>query len=180
VSPPTPHTHWLAGWLAGNIHIQCTASNQPTTSPWTPPLDTPPPRLVKEYLDNVPASSVEDLVDTCSATGGSVLKMVHTHEGAAAVCMMLAYGSAKDRKRLVKVRGGAWAGLAAGLGARLCFQPTSQRCPAARRSAAILCTRCPPVPPKHMRPREKAAPPPRPPQPPSPQPHPTPPHPCRP
>jgi hypothetical protein len=45
-----------------------------------------------------------------------VLKMVHTHEGAAAVTMMLAYGSAKDRKRLAKVRC-AWqaAGQAAGV-----------------------------------------------------------------
>ncbi len=60
-------------------------------------------RLVREYLDSAPSSAVEDAIDTLSSTGGSVLKMVHTHDGAAAACMMLAYGSAKDRKRLVKV-----------------------------------------------------------------------------
>jgi len=28
--------------------------------------------------------------------------MVHAHDGAAAACVLLAYGSAKDRKRLIK------------------------------------------------------------------------------
>jgi len=28
--------------------------------------------------------------------------MVHTHDGAAAACMVVAYGSARDRKRIVK------------------------------------------------------------------------------
>ena len=31
---------------------------------------------------------------------------VHTHDGAAAVCMLVAYGSAKDRKRLIKAMKG--------------------------------------------------------------------------
>lgn len=38
--------------------------------------------------------------------GEAVLRMVHTHDGAAAACMALAYGSAKDRKRLVKAMKG--------------------------------------------------------------------------
>lgn len=50
--------------------------------------------------------SVEDAVDTLTQAGTDVLKMVHTHDGAAAVCMLLAYGSAKDRKRLVKAMKG--------------------------------------------------------------------------
>lgn len=49
---------------------------------------------------------MEDAVDTLSQTGAAVLKMVHTHEGAAAVCMLLAYGTARDRKRLVKAMKG--------------------------------------------------------------------------
>ena len=46
--------------------------------------------------------SVEDAVDTLTQSGTDCLKMVHTHDGAAAVCMLLAYGSAKDRKRILK------------------------------------------------------------------------------
>jgi hypothetical protein len=53
-------------------------------------------------LEAAPGSVVADAVDTLAATGGSVLKMVHTHDGAAAACMALAYGSPRDRKRLVK------------------------------------------------------------------------------
>lgn len=35
------------------------------------------------------------------------MKLVHTHDGAAAVAMALAYGTPKDRKRLVKgMKGG--------------------------------------------------------------------------
>lgn len=46
--------------------------------------------------------SVEDAVDTLTQAGTNVLKMVHTHDGAAAVCMLIAYGSMKDRKRMIK------------------------------------------------------------------------------
>jgi len=52
-------------------------------------------------------SLVADLVDTLAATGGNALKLVHTHDGAAAAAMALAYGTPKDRKRLVKgMKGG--------------------------------------------------------------------------
>lgn len=47
-------------------------------------------------------SIVADVVDTLAATGGNALKLVHTHDGAAAAAMALAYGTPKDRKRLVK------------------------------------------------------------------------------
>lgn len=59
-------------------------------------------RLLKEYLEEAPASVVQDAVDTLSQVGGNVLKMVHTHEGAQAACMVVCYGTAKDRKRLVR------------------------------------------------------------------------------
>jgi len=53
-------------------------------------------------------SIVADVVDTLAATGGNALKLVHTHDGAAAAAMALAYGTPKDRKRLVKgMKGGA-------------------------------------------------------------------------
>lgn len=47
-------------------------------------------------------SIAADVVDTIAATGGNALKLVHTHDGAAAAAMALAYGTPKDRKRLVK------------------------------------------------------------------------------
>lgn len=59
-------------------------------------------RLLRELLEAAPSSVVADAVDTLAATGGAVLKMVHTHDGAAAACMALAYGTPRDRKRLVK------------------------------------------------------------------------------
>ncbi|KIZ01582.1 hypothetical protein MNEG_6384 [Monoraphidium neglectum] len=66
-------------------------------------------RLIRELLEAAPGSVVADTVDTLAATGGSVLKMVHTHDGAAAACMALAYGSPRDRKRLVKgMKGYVW------------------------------------------------------------------------
>ncbi len=50
--------------------------------------------------------SVEDAVDTLSATGPALLKLVHTHDGAAVACAALGYGTAKDRKRIVKAMKG--------------------------------------------------------------------------
>ena len=64
--------------------------------------------MIREFLECAPSMSVEDAVDTLTQAGTDVLKMVHTHDGAAAVCMLLAYGSAKDRKRLVKAMKGGW------------------------------------------------------------------------
>ena len=71
-------------------------------------------RLLRDYLECAPGSALEDTIDSLSQSGSSVLKLVHTHEGAAAACCMLAYGSARDRKRMVKAmkgecwRGGLW------------------------------------------------------------------------
>lgn len=45
-------------------------------------------------------SAVEDTVQTLA--GENLLRMMHTHEGAAAASMVLAYGTAKDRKAAVK------------------------------------------------------------------------------
>ncbi len=49
---------------------------------------------------------MEEAVETLSATGEAVLRMVHTHEGAAAACMVLAYGTPKDRKKVVRAMKG--------------------------------------------------------------------------
>ncbi|KAF8073043.1 APUM24 [Scenedesmus sp. PABB004] len=66
-------------------------------------------RLLRELLTEAPGSLVADVVDTLAATGGNALKLVHTHDGAAAACMALAYGTPKDRKRLVKgMKGFVW------------------------------------------------------------------------
>ncbi len=45
-------------------------------------------------------SAVEDAVQTLA--GENLLRMMHTHEGAAAASMVVAYGTAKDRKAAVK------------------------------------------------------------------------------
>ena len=45
---------------------------------------------------------MEQAVETLCQTGPALLTMVHTHDGAAAACMVVAYGSARDRKRIVK------------------------------------------------------------------------------
>jgi pumilio family protein 6 len=58
-------------------------------------------RLLRELLECSPSSLVADIIDTLAATGG-ILKLVHTHDGAAAAAMALAYGTPKDRKRFVK------------------------------------------------------------------------------
>lgn len=61
-------------------------------------------------------SVVADVVDTLAATGGNALKLVHTHDGAAAAAMALAYGTPKDRKRLVKGMKGEHAAAAGTVG----------------------------------------------------------------
>eukprot|EP00882_Tetradesmus_deserticola_P007752 GHRQ01008162.1.p1 GENE.GHRQ01008162.1~~GHRQ01008162.1.p1 ORF type:complete len:623 (+),score=334.69 GHRQ01008162.1:65-1933(+) len=66
-------------------------------------------RLLRELLAEAPGSVVADAVDTLAAAGGNALKLVHTHDGAAAFCMALAYGTPKDRKRLLKgMKGFVW------------------------------------------------------------------------
>ena len=57
-------------------------------------------RLISEYLKSAPPSLVEDSVESLS--GDALLHMIHTHEGAEAACMVLAYGTAKDRKKAIK------------------------------------------------------------------------------
>lgn len=57
-------------------------------------------RLIAEYLASAPVSAVEDAVQTLA--GENMLRMMHTHEGAAAAAMVIAYGSAKDRKAAIK------------------------------------------------------------------------------
>jgi hypothetical protein len=59
-------------------------------------------RLLRDFLECAPGMSIEDACDTLAATGAALLKMVHTHDGAAVVCALLGYGTAKDRKRIVK------------------------------------------------------------------------------
>jgi pumilio homology domain family member 6 len=61
-------------------------------------------RLIAEYLTAAPTSAVEDAVQTLA--GVNLLRMAHTHDGAAAACAVLAYGTAKDRKQAVKAMQG--------------------------------------------------------------------------
>lgn len=56
--------------------------------------------LISEYLTSAPPSLIEDSVESLS--GDALLHMIHTHEGVEAACMVLAYGSAKDRKKAIK------------------------------------------------------------------------------
>lgn len=57
-------------------------------------------RLLAEYLEAAPASLVPDAVESLS--GDALLHMIHTHQGVQAACMVLAYGTAKDRKKAIK------------------------------------------------------------------------------
>ncbi len=61
-------------------------------------------RLIAEYLTAAPASLVSDAVESLS--GEALLHMLHTHNGSAAACMVLAYGTAKDRKKAIKAMKG--------------------------------------------------------------------------
>ena len=72
-----------------------------------------PRRLVKDYLECSTGMTVEEAVETLSSTGEAVLRMVHTHEGAAAACMVLGYGTPKDRKKVVRAMKGHVAKMAA-------------------------------------------------------------------
>jgi len=57
-------------------------------------------KLIMEYLKSAPISLVEDAIETLS--GDHLMHMIHTHEGAEAACMIIAYGSAKDRKKSIR------------------------------------------------------------------------------
>ncbi|KAK9810029.1 hypothetical protein WJX72_003629 [[Myrmecia] bisecta] len=61
-------------------------------------------RLIAEYIEVAPASAVADAVDNLS--GPSLLRMVHTREGAKAACAVIAYGGAKERKKAIKAMKG--------------------------------------------------------------------------
>ena len=57
-------------------------------------------RVTAELLAAAPATTVADAV--ASLSGEALLHMAHTREGATAACMVLAYGSARDRKKAVR------------------------------------------------------------------------------
>ncbi|KAI3432645.1 hypothetical protein D9Q98_004191 [Chlorella vulgaris] len=57
-------------------------------------------RLISEFMEFSPASVVADGAE--NLLGDPLLHMVHTKEGVKAVCMALAYGTAKDRKKALK------------------------------------------------------------------------------
>lgn len=57
-------------------------------------------RLISEYIEAAPASLVVDAIESLS--GEAMLHMIHTRYGARAACGALAYGTAKDRKKLVR------------------------------------------------------------------------------
>lgn len=58
-------------------------------------------RLIAEHMASAPASLVADTVGSLS--GEALLHMMHTRHGATAACMVLAYGTAKERKQTVRV-----------------------------------------------------------------------------
>lgn len=59
-----------------------------------------PCRLVSEYMRLAPSDMVQDTVE--SLIGEATLRMVHTHEGCRVGCMVAAYSTPKQRKKLVK------------------------------------------------------------------------------
>lgn len=61
-------------------------------------------RLLHEYLLHAPGGAVEEVVG--GLAGDVLMRMVHTRDGAAVGCMVLAYGTPKDRKKVVKAMKG--------------------------------------------------------------------------
>ncbi|KAK9834069.1 hypothetical protein WJX81_007630 [Elliptochloris bilobata] len=61
-------------------------------------------RLIAEYLQAAPRSAVAEAVETLA--GPALLRMVHTRHGALVACQVLAFGTAKDRKKAVKAMKG--------------------------------------------------------------------------
>jgi pumilio homology domain family member 6 len=59
---------------------------------------------VSEYMQLAPSDMVQDCVESLS--GEAVLRMVHTHDGCRVGCMVAAYSSPKERKKLVKAMKG--------------------------------------------------------------------------
>ena len=62
-------------------------------------------RLIAEYVQAAPRSAVAEAVETLA--GPALLRMVHTRHGALVACYVLAFGTAKDRKKAVKAMKGA-------------------------------------------------------------------------
>jgi pumilio homology domain family member 6 len=61
-------------------------------------------RLVSEYLQLAPSDLVQDSVELLC--GEPLVRMAHTHDGAAAGAAMLGWASAKQRKKAVKAMKG--------------------------------------------------------------------------
>lgn len=61
-------------------------------------------RLLHEYLVHAPVGAVEEVVG--GLAGEVLMRIVHTRDGAAVGCMVLAYGTPKDRKKVVKAMKG--------------------------------------------------------------------------
>lgn len=57
-------------------------------------------RLTAEYLTHSPTSLVADAVESLS--GEPLLHMIHTKDGVTAACMVVAYSTAKERKKILK------------------------------------------------------------------------------
>ena len=61
-------------------------------------------RLVRDYMDAAPASAVADMAEMLA--GPNILHMVHSHAGAQVACHVLAVGTAKQRKKVIKAMKG--------------------------------------------------------------------------
>ena len=61
-------------------------------------------RLVSEYLQLAPADMAADAVELLA--GEATLRMVHTHAGCCAACLVAAWSSAKQRKKQFKAMKG--------------------------------------------------------------------------
>ncbi|KXZ52825.1 hypothetical protein GPECTOR_8g209 [Gonium pectorale] len=119
ISGEASRLHSLKQLIAGVPPAKQRAIIQHMTKALTPIMEKAilhPPithRLVKDYLECSTGLSVEEAVETLAQTGEAVLRMVHTHEGAAAACMVLGYGTPRDRKRLVRAMKGHVGAMAA-------------------------------------------------------------------
>jgi pumilio homology domain family member 6 len=61
-------------------------------------------RLLSEYMQLAPADMLQDAVSLMA--GEAVLRVIHTHDGCRVGCMVAAYSTPKERKKLLKAMKG--------------------------------------------------------------------------
>ena len=97
-------------------------------------------RLVKDYMGAAPGSAVADMVEMLA--GPNILHMVHSHAGADVACRVLALGTAKQRKKVIKAMKGERSCSFLHLSSPLLSQRGGHRCDAGPSLQTMLGRMC--------------------------------------